>query len=112
MKRLVGWLLVLVLLGVPLALGTAAYLCFEDQPLVRRAAELKAEDVERATRLVEKHDPLVDIEAKLAADLTFGNFETTITRKLPNNGGPHDGKGNKRFVTLPERAAILTFAAS
>ena len=58
-------------------------------------------------QFVEKHDPLVDIEAKLAADLTFGNFETTITRKLPNNGGPHDGKGNKRFVTLPERAAIL-----
>lgn len=58
-------------------------------------------------QFVEKHDPLVDIEAKLAADLTFGNFETTITRKLPNNGGPHDGKGNKRFVTLPTRVAVL-----
>ncbi|MBA2540532.1 MAG: CapA family protein [Deltaproteobacteria bacterium] len=58
-------------------------------------------------QLVEKHDPLVDIEKHLASDLTFGNFETTITRTLPNNGGPHDGKGNKRFVTLPERAAVL-----
>ncbi len=58
-------------------------------------------------QFVEKHDPLVDIEAKLEADLTFGNFETTITRKLPNNGGPHDGKGNKRFVTLPERTTVL-----
>lgn len=56
---------------------------------------------------VEKDDPLVDIEPKLAADLTFGNLETTITRKLPNNGGPHDGKGNKRFVTLPDRVAVL-----
>ena len=59
-------------------------------------------------QFVEKHDPLVDIEKHLAADLAFGNLETTITRKLPNNGGPHDGKGNKRFVTLPERVAVLT----
>ncbi len=59
-------------------------------------------------QLVEKDDPLVDIEKHLAADLAFGNLETTITRKLPNNGGPHDGKGHKRFVTLPERVAVLT----
>jgi len=59
-------------------------------------------------QFVENHDPLLDIEKQLAADLTFGNLETTITRKLPNNGGPHDGKGNKRFVTLPERVAVLT----
>jgi hypothetical protein len=58
-------------------------------------------------QFVEKHDPLIDIEKHLVSDLTFGNFETTIARALPNNGGPHDGKGNKRFVTLPERAAVL-----
>jgi len=58
-------------------------------------------------QVVEKHDPLVDIAPALAADLAFGNLETTITRKLPNNGGPHDGKGHKRFVTLPVRVAVL-----
>lgn len=58
-------------------------------------------------QLVEKHDPLVDIEKHLVSDLTFGNFETTIARTLPSNGGPHDGKGNKRFVTLPIRAEVL-----
>jgi poly-gamma-glutamate capsule biosynthesis protein CapA/YwtB (metallophosphatase superfamily) len=56
---------------------------------------------------VEKHDPLVDVAPLLSGDLVFGNFETTITRKLPNNGGPHDGSGNKRFVTIPERAAVI-----
>ncbi len=57
MKRLLLWLSTLLLLGVPLALGAAAYLCFQDQPLVRRATEFKPEDVERAVRLIEKHDP-------------------------------------------------------
>jgi hypothetical protein len=55
----------------------------------------------------EKHDPLVDVDHLLASDLAIGNLETTITRTLPNKGGPHDGKGHKRFVTLPERVAVL-----
>jgi poly-gamma-glutamate capsule biosynthesis protein CapA/YwtB (metallophosphatase superfamily) len=59
-------------------------------------------------QFVEKHDPLVEVAHLLKADLAFGNLETTITRKLPNNAGPHDGKGNKRFVTIPERVAVLT----
>jgi len=56
---------------------------------------------------VELHDTLVDIDALLVSDLTLSNLETTITRKLPNGGKAHDGKGNKRFVTIPERIAIL-----
>jgi hypothetical protein len=56
---------------------------------------------------VERHDPLVEMDPLLASDLAFGNLETTIARTLPNGGGPHDGKGHKRFVTLPERVAVL-----
>jgi poly-gamma-glutamate capsule biosynthesis protein CapA/YwtB (metallophosphatase superfamily) len=59
-------------------------------------------------QVVEKNDPLVDMDAALVSDLPFGNLETTITRTLPNGGMGHQGKGNKRFVTLPERVAILT----
>lgn len=56
----------------------------------------------------ERHDPLTEVDGLLASDLVLGNLETTITRSLPNSGGPHDGKGHKRFVTLPERVAVLT----
>jgi poly-gamma-glutamate synthesis protein (capsule biosynthesis protein) len=56
---------------------------------------------------VERHDPLVDVDALLVSDLAFGNLETTITRKLPNHGNDHDGTGHKRFVTIPERVAVL-----
>jgi len=56
---------------------------------------------------VERYDPLVEVDALLQSDLIFSNLETTITRKLPNGGKSHDGKGNKRFVTIPERVAIL-----
>lgn len=55
----------------------------------------------------EKHDPLVEMDAALASDLVIGNLETTIARALPAGGGPHDGKGHKRFVTLPERVAVI-----
>jgi len=56
---------------------------------------------------VETNDPLTDVLPLLTGDLVFGNFETTIARTLPNNGGPHDGPGNKRFVTIPERAGVI-----
>jgi len=56
---------------------------------------------------VERHDPLVEVDHLLASDLTFANLETTITRKLPDGGKDHDGKGHKRFVTIPERVAVL-----
>jgi poly-gamma-glutamate synthesis protein (capsule biosynthesis protein) len=56
---------------------------------------------------VENYDPLVEVDALLQSDLIVSNLETTITRKLPNGGKSHDGKGNKRFVTIPERVAIL-----
>lgn len=58
-------------------------------------------------QFVETNDPLTDVLPLLTGDLVFGNLETTIARTLPNNGGPHDGKGNKRFVTIPKRVAIL-----
>ena len=58
-------------------------------------------------QLVEVHDPLVEIDAALASDVTLANLETTITRTLPDHGQAHAGTGNQRFVTIPERIAIL-----
>ncbi len=56
---------------------------------------------------VESYDPFTEVDSLLQSDLIFSNLETTITRKLPNGGKSHDGKGNKRFVTIPERVALL-----
>jgi hypothetical protein len=105
MKRLVGGLLVLVLLGVPLALGTAAYLCFEDQPLVRRAAELKAEDVERAMRLVEKHDPRRMKNGTLRTLSIRADELDLVVNYLVNRYG----RGSSRIALQP---GVLTLAAS
>ena len=57
MKKLLGWLCGILFLGVPLALGVAIYLCFQDEPLVRRAVAFTPDDVERAMRVLERHDP-------------------------------------------------------
>jgi len=58
-------------------------------------------------QLVELHDPLIEVAPLLSGDLVLGNLETTIARTLPNGGKAHDGKGHKRFVTIPARVAVL-----
>ena len=48
MKRLAARLSVLVLLGIPLALGAAVYLGFEDAASRAPRGRVRPEDVERA----------------------------------------------------------------
>lgn len=57
MKRFLLSILVLVLVGVPFALVAGALLCFEDQPALRRTAEFTPQHVERARRILARHDP-------------------------------------------------------
>lgn len=57
MKRLLVSVVLLVLVGVPLLVVTAAFLCFEDQPALRRVAEFTPQHIERARRILELHDP-------------------------------------------------------
>jgi len=57
MKKLLFSLLFVLLVGVPLALGVAVFLMFQDEPLVRRAVAFTPNDIERAMRIFEKHDP-------------------------------------------------------
>jgi len=57
MKKLLLSLLFIVFVGVPLAFGAAVFLMFQDEPLVRRAVAFTPNDIERAMRIFEKHDP-------------------------------------------------------
>ena len=105
MKRLLLRLSVVVLLGIPLALGTAVYLCFQDQPLVRRATEFKPGDVERAVRLIEKHDPRRMKSGTLRTLSMRGEDLDLVVNYLANR----HGKGSSRIALQP---GVLTLAAS
>ena len=105
MKRLLLRVSVVVLLGVPLALGIAVYLCFQDQPLVRRATEFKPEDVERAMRLIEKHDPRWMKSGTLRTLSMRGEDLDLVVNYFANR----HGKGSSRIALQP---GVLTLAAS
>ena len=105
MKRLLLWLSALVLLGIPLALGTAVYLSFQDQPLVRRAVEVKPEDVERAVRLLEKHDPRRMKNGTLRTLSMRGEELDLVVNYLASRYG----KASSRVELLP---GVLKLAAS
>jgi hypothetical protein len=94
-----------VLLGVPLALGTVVYLGFQDQPLVRRATEFKPQDVERAARLLEKHDPRRMKSGTLRTLSMRGEDLDLVVNYLANRYG----KGSSRLALQP---GVLTLAAS
>lgn len=57
MKRLLLWGLLLLVFGVPLAACGVALLVFEDVAAVARAADLTPEQVARAKRILDVHDP-------------------------------------------------------
>ena len=105
MKRLLLRLSALVLLGVPLALFTAVYLCFEEAPLVRRATEFRPEDVERAVRLIEKHDPRRMKSGTLRTLSMRGEDLDLVVNYLANRYG----KASSRIALQP---GVLTLAAS
>jgi hypothetical protein len=50
-------LFLLAAIGLPLAALVAVWLCFQDAPLVARTAEISPADIERAKRILQKHDP-------------------------------------------------------
>ena len=105
MKRVLLWLCLLLFLGVPLALGAAISLCFQDEPLVRRAAEFTPDDVERAVRVFEKHDPRRMKSGALRTMTIHGDELDLAVNYLANRFG----KGSSRLVLRP---GVLALTAS
>jgi hypothetical protein len=105
MKRLLAWLFGIVLLGVPLALVVAIWLCFQDEPLVRRGVAFTPEDVERAMRVLEKHDPRKMKSGTLRTMSIRADELDLAVNYLANRFG----KGSSRLVLRP---GVLSVAAS
>lgn len=50
-------LCLLAVIGLPAAALIAVWLCFQDAPLIARTPSITPADIDRAKRIVEKHDP-------------------------------------------------------
>ena len=50
-------LLLLAIIGLPLAIVGMAFFAIDDAPLLTRAAEIKPENIARAKRIIERNDP-------------------------------------------------------
>ena len=102
MKKLIAWLFGVVFLGVPLALVVAFCLCFQDQPLVSRAAAFTPEEVERAMRVLEKHDPRRMKSGTLRTMTIRAEELDLVVNYLANRFG----KGSTRLVLQPGVLAL------
>ena len=105
MKKLLFGLVLLFIVGVPVALAAAAFLCFQDEPAVRRTTAFTPEDVERAMRLVEKNDPRKMKSGALRTVSIRGEDLDLAVNYLANRYGG----GSSRVVLQP---GLLAMAAS
>src|SRR5215510_14104262 len=50
-------LFLFLFIALPVAAVVAIWMCFQDAPLIARKADISPADIERAKRILEKHDP-------------------------------------------------------
>src|SRR6185295_16390862 len=105
MKNLLLSLLFIVFVGVPLALGAAVFLAFQDEPLVRRQVAFTPNDIERAMRIFEKHDPRRMKSGALRTMSIRGDELDIAVNYLANRYG----KGSSAIVLRP---GLLSLSAS
>ena len=105
MRKLLFGLLCLLFVGVPVALATAVFLCFQDEQLVRRTAAFTPDDIERAMRLFEKHDPRKMKSGMLRTIQIRADDLDLAVNYLANRYG----RGSSRIVLQP---GLLAVAAS
>lgn len=128
--RVLRWFIVLIVLGVPAALATAALFAVEHQPRVDQDVQLTLEHIERAKALLDRHNirrrtgslAAITVRADDAAAaanyaakhfahgsarLTLGMGEATVALSLPLRQGPLSGFLNID-AKLQQTAALPT----
>lgn len=95
-------LFVLAVIGLPVAALIAVWLCFQDAPLIARAPTITPADIERAKRIVEKHDPR---KARPGTLRTIVASQQDLDVAL-NYAAGQFLKGSTRVVLLPGHALV------
>lgn len=95
-------LCVLAVIGLPVAVLIAVWLCFQDAPLVVRAPSITPADIERAKRIVETHDPR---KARPGTLRTIVASQQDLDLALNYVAGQFL-KGSTRVVLLPGHAVV------
>ena len=103
--RLILVLFVLLLVALPAALVAAVFLAFQDQPLLRREADLTPEHIERAKRVLQQNDPRKARDGTLRSVTILGEDLDLAANYVANQYG----RGSSRILLQP---GALTLVAS
>src|SRR5436190_21278311 len=106
MRNLLLALGLLLFVGVPVALGAAVLLCFQDEPLVRRTAAFTPDDVARAMRLLEKNDPRT-MKSGILRTMSIRAEDLDLAMNYLAN---RYGRGSSRIVLQPGLLALAVSA--
>ena len=95
-------LLLLAAIALPLGAAVALWMCFQDAPLIARKAEISVNDIERAKRILAKHDPR---KAKAGTLRTMILSQHDVDLVL-NYAASQWRRGSTRVVLLPGAATV------
>lgn len=98
----VARLFLLALLGLPVAALAALWLCFQDAPLVAGKADISPADIERAKRILSRHDPR---KAKPGTLRTIVATQQDVDLVL-NYAATRLRRGSARVVLQPGLAVV------
>jgi hypothetical protein len=100
--KLFLWLVVLLIIGIPVAAVGALWMCFQDVPLIARKVDISPQDIERAKRILEKNDPR---KAKPGTLRAIAVSQQDVDLAL-NYAAHHFRNGAARVVLQPGGATV------
>jgi hypothetical protein len=95
-------LFLLAAIALPVGAAVAVWMCFQDAPLVARKADISVDDIERAKRILSKHDPR---KARAGTLRTMVLSQHDVDLVL-NYAASRWRRGSTRVVLLPGSAAV------
>jgi hypothetical protein len=104
LKRLFFWFLLLGFVGLPAALVGIAVLALQDAPVVTRPATLTHQEIERARRIVERHDPRrMPTKVERTVTIAAADLDTALNYLASRYGR---GQGAAKVVLHPGAVSV------
>ena len=92
----------LAAIALPVGAVVALWMCFQDAPLVARKADISVDDIERAKRILAKHDPRKARAGALRA-MVLSQHDVDL---VLNYAASRWRRGSTRVVLLPGAATV------
>jgi hypothetical protein len=95
-------LFLLVVIALPVGAVIAVWMCFQDAPLIARKADISVDDIDRAKRILEKHDPR-NAKAGTLRTVTLSQHDVDL---VLNYAASQWRRGSTRVALMPGVATV------